>query len=170
MIRASLGKGMQQVNPARIRIVELQAAEALVRLGEPDGIEPIRAALYAPSEQAEFTALAAQQVARLKDEGSRPILMRLIDGTGISARPTEIRIVCASALAQISAQDGSAVTRFARTLVKDREAAVRAEAALALGYASGVMAVPELEPMLFDPSPSVQLAAALAIVAATAPH
>ena len=170
MIRASLGKGMQQVNPARIRIVELQAAEALVRLGEPDGIEPIRAALYAPSEQAEFTALAAQQVARLKDEGSRPILMRLIDGTGISARPTEIRIVCASALAQISVQDASAVTRFARTLVKDREAAVRAEAALALGYASGPMAVSELEPMLFDPSPSVQLAAALAIVVATAPH
>ena len=170
MIRASLGKGMQQVNPARIRIVELQAAEALVRLGEADGIEPIRAALYAPSEQAEFTALAAQQVARLKDEGSRPILMRLIDGTGISARPTEIRIVCASALGQISVQDASAVTRFARTLVKDREAAVRAEAALALGYSSGAMAVPELEPMLFDPSPSVQLAAAMAIVVATAPH
>ncbi|RLS46172.1 MAG: apolipoprotein N-acyltransferase [Planctomycetota bacterium] len=170
MIRASLGKGMQQVNPARIRIVELQAAEALVRLGEVDGIEPIRAALYAPSEQAEFTALAAQQVARLKDEGSRPILMRLIDGTGISARPTEIRIVCASALAQISVQDANAVTRFARTLVKDREASVRAEAALALGYSSRAMAVPELEPMLFDPSPSVQLAAALAIVVATAPH
>jgi hypothetical protein len=32
------------------------------------------------------------------------------------------------------------------------------------------MAVSELEPMLFDPSPSVQLAASLAIVVATAPH
>ena len=170
MIRASLGKGMRQVNPARVRIVELQAAEALVRLGAADGIEPIRAALYSPGEQAEFTALAAQQVARLKDEGSRPILMRLIDGTGISARPTEVRIGCATALAQVSSQDSQTVVKFARTLLGDREPAVRAEAALAIGYAGGVAVVPELEPGLFDKDPAVQLAAAKAILVATRPR
>jgi HEAT repeat protein len=170
MIRDSLGKGMRQVNPARVRVVELQAAEALVRLGEGDSIEPIRAALYAPGEQAEFTALAAQQVARLKDEGSRAILMRLIDGTGISARPTEVRICCAAALAQISPTDAGSVTKFARTLLQDREPAVRAQAAVALGTAGGPAVVPELEGMLLDPFPQVQLAAAKAILAATAGH
>lgn len=170
MIRDSLGKGMRQVNPARVRITELQAAEALVRLGEADGIEPIRAALYAPGEQSEFTALAAQQVARLKDEGSRPILMRLIDGTGISARPTEVRIGCALALAQVSPQDQAAVMKFARTLLADRDPAVRSQAVLALGYAGGAAAVPELEPGLFDQNPSVQLAAAKAILVASAPR
>ena len=168
MIRDSLGKGMRQANPARVRIVELQAAEALYRLGETDGIEPIRAALYAPGEQSEFTALAAQQVARLKDEGSRAILMRLIDGTGISARPTEVRICCASALAQISPSDRPAVVKFARTLLQDREPGVRSEAALALGYAGGVSVVPELQGSLLDQTPPVQLAAAKAILAATA--
>lgn len=170
MIRDSLGKGMRQVNPARVRVVELQAAEALVRLGEADGIEPIRAALYAPGEQAEFTALAAGQVARLRDEGSRAILMRLIDGTGISARPTEVRICCAGALAQISPADAGTVTKFARTLLQDREPAVRAQAAVALGTAGGQAVVPELEAMLLDPFPQVQLAAAKAILAATAGH
>jgi HEAT repeat protein len=170
MIRDSLGKGMRQVNPARVRVVELQAAEALVRLGEGDGIEPIRAALYAPGEQSEFTALAAQQVSRLRDEGSRAILMRLIDGTGISARPTEVRICCAAALAQISPSDAGSVTKFARTLLQDREPAVRAQAAVALGMAGGQAVVPELEAMLLDPFPQVQLAAAKAILAATAGH
>jgi apolipoprotein N-acyltransferase len=170
MIRDTLGKGMRQVNPARVRVVELQAAEALVRLGEADGIEPIRAALYAPGEQSEFTALAAQQVARLRDDGSRPILMRLIDGTGISARPTEVRVCCAAALAQISPADGAAVTKFARTLLQDREPAVRAQAAIALGAAGGPGVVPELEAMLLDSYPQVQLAAAKAILAATEPH
>jgi HEAT repeat protein len=167
MIRESLGKGMRQVNPARVRVVELQGAEALVRLGEPDGIEPIRAALFAPGEQAEFTALAAQQVARLRDDGSRAILMRLIDGTGISARPTEVRIGCAVALAQISPEDAQAVVRFARTLAKDREPVVRAQAGLALAMAGGAAAVPEIEPMLLDPDPTVQLAVAKGLLAAT---
>ena len=167
MIRDSLGKGMRQVNPARVRVVELQAAEALVRLGEADGIEPIRAALYAPGEQSEFTALAAQQVGRLRDDGSRPILMRLIDGTGISARPTEVRICCAVALAQISPPDGPSVTKFARTLLQDREPSVRAQAAIALGTAGGAAVVPELEGLLMDRFPQVQLAAAKAILVAT---
>lgn len=167
MIRDSLGKGMRQVNPARVRIVELQAAEALVRLGEADGIEPIRAALYAPGEQSEFTALAAQQVGRLRDDGSRPILMRLIDGTGISARPTEVRICCAAALAQISPSDGPSVAKFARTLLQDREPSVRAQAVVALGAAGGPAVVPELEGLLLDRFPQVQLAAAKAILAAT---
>jgi HEAT repeat protein len=109
-------------------------------------------------------------VARLKDEGSRPILMRLIDGTGISARPTEVRIGCATALAQVSSQDSQTVVKFARTLLGDREPAVRAEAALAIGYAGGVAVVPELEPGLFDKDPAVQLAAAKAILVATRPR
>jgi ribosomal protein S9 len=113
---------MRGVNPARVRIVELQASEALARLGETDALEPIRAALFAPTEQSEFTALAAQQVARLNDEASRAILMRLVDGTGISARPTEVRIGCALALAQISPSDRPAVVKFARTLLRDRDA------------------------------------------------
>ncbi len=170
LIRDSLGKGMRGVNPARVRIVELQASEALARLGETDALEPIRAALFAPTEQSEFTALAAQQVARLNDEASRAILMRLVDGTGISARPTEVRIGCALALAQISPSDRPAVVKFARTLLRDRETPVRSQAVLALGTAGGEGVVPEIEPMLLDKDPAVQLSAARALLLATAPR
>ncbi len=170
LIRDSLGKGMRQVNPARVRITEMQAAEALVRLGETDGIEPIRAALFAPGEQAEFTALAAQQAGRLKDDGSRAILMRLIDATGISARPTEVRIGCAVALAQISPQDRPAVGRMGRVYLNDRESTVRGQAALAVAWALGPAGVTDLQRVLFDRDPTVQLVAAKAILVATAPR
>jgi HEAT repeat protein len=62
------------------------------------------------------------------------------------------------------------VTKFARTLLQDREPAVRAQAAIALGAAGGPGVVPELEAMLLDSYPQVQLAAAKAILAATEPH
>jgi HEAT repeat protein len=93
--------------------------------------------------------------------------MRLVDGTGISARPTEVRICCASALAEISPSDRPSVVKFARTLLQDREPAVRAQAAIALGAAGGATAVPELQGLLLDRYPQVQLAAAKAILAAT---
>jgi hypothetical protein len=141
-----------------------------VRLGETDGIEPIRAALFAPGEQAEFTALAAQQAGRLKDDGSRAILMRLIDATGISARPTEVRIGCAVALAQISPTDRPAVARMGRVYLNDRESSVRGQAALAVAWALGPAGVSDLQRLLFDRDPSVQLVAAKAILVATAPR
>jgi hypothetical protein len=52
LIRQSLGRGMKLVNPLRVRLVDLAAAEALVKLGEEFEVEPIRAALFAPPEQA----------------------------------------------------------------------------------------------------------------------
>ena len=44
----------------------------------------------------------------------------------------------------------------------------RSEAVLALGYAGGAAVMPELQALLLDPTPPVQLAAAKAILAATA--
>jgi HEAT repeat protein len=96
--------------------------------------------------------------------------MRLVDGTGISARPTEVRIGCALALAQISPSDRPAVVKFARTLLRDRETPVRSQAVLALGTAGGEGVVPEIEPMLLDKDPAVQLSAARALLLATAPR
>ncbi|NCF40512.1 MAG: hypothetical protein GWP75_10395, partial [Planctomycetia bacterium] len=58
LIESTLGKGMRLVNPMRVRLTELQAAEALVLLGDQDDIEPIRAALFTPVEQGEITVLA----------------------------------------------------------------------------------------------------------------
>ncbi|MEI7877457.1 MAG: HEAT repeat domain-containing protein, partial [Planctomycetota bacterium] len=82
LIRESLGKGMKLVNPLRVRLVDLAAAEALVKLGDENEIEPIRAALFAPPEQGELTVVAFDSVRRLHDEGSRPMLKSIISGGG----------------------------------------------------------------------------------------
>lgn len=170
LIKGSLGKGMRKTNPARVRIVELQAAEAMVRLGDSAQIEPIRAALFAPSDQNELNALAAQIAGRLKDEGSRPMLIRLIDATGESARPAEIRLTAAASLTELGPQDFGQVARLAKAYIRDRDPIVRGQAALALARSQGPPAAAELERMLFDTDPNVQLATARAILIATRPR
>jgi len=170
IIRASLTKDMPMAGTARIRVVELQAAESMVRLGEVTQIEPIRAALFAPGDQNELTALAAQIAGRLKDEGSRPMLIRLIDASGESARPAEIRLTAAGALAELGPQDRAQIGKLAAAYIRDRDPIVRGQAALALVRASGSASLPELERMLFDPDAMVQLAAAKAVMIATRPR
>ncbi|MBL9140477.1 MAG: HEAT repeat domain-containing protein, partial [Phycisphaerae bacterium] len=170
LIKKSLGKGMRIVNPARVRVIELQAAEAMVRLGDQNQIEPIRAALFAPSDQNELTALAAQIAGRLKDGGCRPMLIRLIDATGESSRPAEIRLTAAASLAELGPQDSGQIARLANAYIRDRDPIVRGQAALALARAQGPQAVPELEKMLFDADPMVQLASAKAVLIATRPR
>ncbi|MCH8166035.1 MAG: HEAT repeat domain-containing protein, partial [Planctomycetes bacterium] len=67
MIRQAVGKGMQRANEARVKMVNLQLAEAMVKLGLESEIEAIRAALFAPPEQGEIVALACMICGRLKD-------------------------------------------------------------------------------------------------------
>ncbi len=174
IIRQSLGKGMRRINPARVRLIELQAAEAMVKLGDLNQLEPIRAALFSPTggpgDQSELTALAAQIAGRLHDEGSRPMLVRLIGAIGESARPAEIRLTAAASLAELGVQDHVQIARLSRAYIRDRDPIVRGQAALALGRSEGRAAVPDLERMLFDSDPSVQLAAAKSVLIATSPH
>lgn len=174
VIRNSLGKGMRRVNPARVRLIELQAAEAMVKLGDLNQLEPIRAALFSPTggagDQSELTALAAQIAGRLHDDGSRPMLVRLIDATGESARPAEIRVTAAASLAELGIQDHKEIARLSKAYIRDHDAVVRGQAALALARSEGPAAVLELEKMMFDANPSVQLAAAKSVLIATRPH
>ncbi len=101
VIDASLGQGMRLRNPMRIRITQLQAAEALVSLGDQADVEPIRAALFAPVEQGELTVLACDILGRLQDEQALPMLMRLVLADGNERRPAEIRIAAAAAILQL---------------------------------------------------------------------
>ena len=58
MLEQAMGQGLERSSVARARIVDMQIAEALVKLGSERHIEGIRAALFAPAEQGEITALA----------------------------------------------------------------------------------------------------------------
>jgi HEAT repeat protein len=158
LIRQSLGRGMKLVNPLRVRLVDLAAAEALVKLGEEFEVEPIRAALFAPPEQAELTVVACDSVRRLRDEVARPMLERVVSAGGNSMRSPEIRLAASRALARLGS--GSAPLLVAREYVAHPDARVRAQAAALLGDIGSTEALAILSGMLGDGNPSVQVAAA----------
>ena len=84
------------------------------------------------------------------------------------SEPTLVdRIVCAAALAQISPTEAPQVSKIARLYLTDREPSVRGQAALALAWAAGPKGVDDLQRLLFDTDPTVQLSAAKAILIAT---
>ncbi len=166
MVRESVGQGLPLADTARVKVIELQAAECLVRLGRSEEIEPIRAALFAPAEQAEVTALACQMIGRLKDGRSRPMLERLVEADGTSARPNEIRLIALEALARLGV-DPTRIIPVASGFIAARQPAQRAQAALAIGASGDASALGFVAPLLEDPDPVVRVAAAAAILEGT---
>lgn len=167
LIRSALGKGFRLVEPSRVRVVELQAAEALVRLGETEEIEPIRAALFAPAEQGEITALACQITARLHDERSRPLLERIVEAQGDQRRAVDLRLAAIAALGQLGSSDIQRLLSEARVYLTAPEPGFRAHAAHAIGALGLAEGLPSVGALLRDRDPSVRVAAAGAVLELT---
>lgn len=159
MIRDSLGQGLSLVNPLRVRLIDLAAAEALVKLGDQHEIEPIRAALFAPPEQAELTIVACGALGRLQDEVARPMLERLLSVDGNSKRSPEIRLSAALSLMEIGASPDMAIL-VAKEYITNSDARVRALVASLLGKTRSPEAVASLASLIRDSDPTVQVAAA----------
>lgn len=159
LIRDSIGRGMKLVNPIRARLVDLTAAEALVKLGDEREIEPLRAALFAPPEQAELTLVACDAIGRLRDEASRPMLERLLTVSGDARRSPEIRLAAARALVRIGGA-GAAGIAVAREYHADADARIRSQAAALLGELRTAESLDLLARLIRDSDPTVQVAAA----------
>ncbi|MBX3355217.1 MAG: apolipoprotein N-acyltransferase [Phycisphaeraceae bacterium] len=164
LLRSTIGLGMTRADPARRRITDLQTAEALAKLGEDSELEPIRAALFAPSHQAEFIALACQMVARIRDGGSIGTLQAVAYAGGDATRPPEIRLLALIALADLGAGDPTICTDFARTWLMDRNPQLRSLAVRAMAACGHGSALPQVEARLYDSNPEVQIAAAGALL------
>ena len=160
LIRASLSYSFGLVDPVRIRLVELQGAAALVRLGDHQEIEPIRAALFAPTEQAEITALAIQLLNQLHDEGARQMLVRLVEAPSNEARPPEIRLAAAEAIAQLGAREPQPLLRLAQEYLESPNPATRAQVASLLSVTDDGTSVTFLTDLMGDQDALVRLAAA----------
>jgi HEAT repeat protein len=158
VIRMAVGRGMALVSEARVKMVDLQMAEALVKLGEQQEIEGIRAALFAPPEQGELTALACMMCGRLRDQRAVPNLVRLALQTGPSRQPAEVRMAATWALAHID--PAQAPMEVPLEYVADPLFQLRTQAALTLGEIGDPAALPHLATLLDDDSPLVQVAAA----------
>jgi HEAT repeat protein len=179
MLRRSIGKGLQQASTARRKIVELQLAEAIVKLGAADEIDAIRAALFATPDQAELAALACQMCGTLGDAGALADLLNIVRRTGEFERPPEVRMAAALAIAKI--EPGMAPIDVPLRYTTSDRYQVRAQAAQTL---AGVAArggnaraeqdtLPEgaeidvpvqLARLMADPNPLVQVAAAGGVI------
>ncbi len=160
VIEASLGRGMRLQNPMRVRITELQAAEALVSLGDQEDVEPIRAALFAPVEQGELTVLACDILGRLEDQQARPMLMRLILAEGTQRRPPEIRVAAAGAIFRLPGPHEPFLQGILLEAAGGEDPRLRTQAAEALSRVETPEARSALERLLSDEELPVRTAAA----------
>jgi apolipoprotein N-acyltransferase len=155
---------MSQANPAAVRVVNLQIAEAMVLLGEESEIEPIHAALFYRSDQSECIELACEVVSRIGDKSSLPMLQRLIEAAGADQRPIDIRLFAAIAACKIMKAAPPGLVELAMNASRDPSTRVRALGAKLLGVAGGPEAESMLAKLLRDREPEVQVAAAGSIL------
>ncbi len=160
------------------KIVRLQIAEALVKLGDRDAVQTIRAALY-PSSAAEVetAVLAAQILGTVRDTASAPELIGrirekmspvenaggedVLDPKNPYLWPPELRLAAARSLGQMGRREGVYV---ADQYARDPDPMVRALAALVYGDTGSDRDLPKLEAMLGDSSEGVRVAAAAGVI------
>jgi HEAT repeat protein len=169
LLRDALARPMTLAPTGQVRLMTLQMSEAMVKLGEQDQIQPIRAALYpARPEDLEATALAARILGEVGDQASvnqLALLTARLDDKG-NMLPAEVRLAAAFALAQLGHTQGDFIAQAYRN---DPRASVRGLSALVLGEIGKTRHLEQVETLMADPDPSVRVHAAAAVVRLTRP-
>jgi HEAT repeat protein len=148
----------------RDRLIGLQLAEAMVRLGDDSARELLHAALFAPAEQAELTALATQIVADLGDRSAVPVLKQLAR-PGETRVPAEVQLAAARALARLA--PASELAEVPLAFAGSESPELRQLVASTLGTLGDPTHLAQVAGMMQDPDPRVQIAAAGAVLALT---
>lgn len=161
--RAGVGRSQQ----ALIRVMDLQLAEARVKLGDEVAMAEIRAALFpAKVEDLEATALACQIVGQVRDATSMNRLIELVGPVDDKKQvmPAQVRLCAAAALAQLGQRHGAYIADQYRG---NKVEAIRAQAAMVYGEIGDGENLPILVDMMNDPVGRVRVAAAAAILKVT---
>jgi HEAT repeat protein len=167
MLRAASRDPMPRADQSVVKLMYLQMAEAMIKLGDENAIHEVRAALYpARPEDLEATALAAQILGQVRDRGSLSQLYLLITAQDPQSgrMPAEVRLAAAASLARMGqAQAASVGDEYAN----DQSPPLRAQAAMVLGETGRREYLGKLEAMLADPEPLVRIAVAGSILKIT---
>ncbi len=163
MLKEAVHQRIPRVPVARERIVDLQIAEAMVKLGADEELEAIRAALFAPDEHGELTILACQILGRVHDRAYGTTLFDMAMRTGPpDEKAPEIRLAAIEALARM---DPTRVpVDMPMSFLASERPEIRAQAAAVLGWIGDPSVLPSLAAVLDDGNPYVQVAAAGAIL------
>jgi HEAT repeat protein len=168
LLRQALHEEIPGATEQQERLVWLQVAEAMVKLGDRDRLEGIRAALYpARPEEFEIAVLATQILGRLGDRSSMAQLINLSEYTQNGRTvPAELRLAVADAAARMGRKEGWFI---AESYLDDPDALRRSQAALVLGQTGRDRDLATLAGLLDDPNPLVRAAAAGSILTITSP-
>lgn len=164
LLTDALTTDMPRAGAAELKLLQLQIAEALIKLGDEEQVQAVRAALY-PSrpEELEATALAVQIIGEVRDRASIDELIYISAYTdeGGRAMPAEVRLAAALSLAKLGERRGDFIADEYRF---DPSAAIRAQAAFVYGETGRLENLPKVENMLDDPDPRVRVAAAASAI------
>lgn len=163
LLRAAAHQGDKDLPSEQARSYQLQIAEALIKLGDNDARQAVRAALY-PSrpEDLESAALAVQIIGQVKDRDAIDQLIYLSEYRNSQGQmyPAEVRLGIAQALSGMGIRGGSFI---ADEFKASPTPALRAQAAFVYGYV-GKAQLATLEAMMADPDPTVRIAAAAGVL------
>lgn len=162
--QAAAARPPQRARDIEARLMQLQIAEALAKLGDSSQLHTIQAALFVSRpEELEATALAVQILGELRARASENDLRNLIAYRDETNRPMppEIRLSAALALAKLDRPEAVAV---GRELLSNEQPQVRGLAAMVLGEVGLEEDLVSLERLLQDEDGLVRVSAAGAIL------
>lgn len=164
LLREAASAAMPRVSGNAYRAMQLQVAEAMVKLGDETALQSVRAALFpARAEDLEMTTLAVQIIGRVQDAGSAGQLIFLSAYTENGRMmPPEVRLAAADALARMGRREGWFV---ADDYAVDSRPLIRAQAAHVYGQTRGGENLAKLAALLEDSDGSVRVAAASGVLA-----
>jgi hypothetical protein len=163
-----------RLEPGQRRFFELQACEAMVKLGDRAQCSAIQAALH-PShpEELENIALACQLIGEIRDTTAAAQLVSLADysqvvgdpkqPSGKQTYPAEVRLAAAGALSALGV-GGTGAPSIAAEYATSKSAPIRAQAAYVFGQIGGHKYWGKLDAMMGDPSGDVRVSAAAAVL------
>lgn len=165
MLRQALHASPPSATTEETKLLSLQIAEAMVKLGDTSRLEGIRAALYPASpDELELAALAVQILGRLGDRNSIGALINLAEyRQGERGMPAEIRLGIAEAVGRMGRREGWFI---AEEYVRAEDPLQRSLAAHVLGQTRRPEDLARLERMIGDPNPLVQASASAAVLEA----
>ncbi len=168
LLRTAVSKPMNRATVGETRVLRLQIAEALYKLGQDGELDTLRAALYPSSpEELEGAALAAQSLGTIDGRIATRELKNLVvyrDEQG-GKMPPEVRLAAVRSLGQLGERDGEA---YVNEYLDATSPLVRAQVALALGQCDGSDVLSRLAAMMSGAEPEiVRVAAATAALEQT---
>ncbi len=163
LLRAAAHEGDSDLGAEQVRSYQLQIAEALIKLGDDDARQAVRAALYpSRAEDLESAALAVQIIGQVKDREAIDQLVYLSQYKNREGQmyPAEVRLGIAQALSGMGIKGGAYI---ADEFKANPSPALRAQAAFVYGFV-GKSQLATLEAMMADPDPTVRIAAAASVL------